>query len=75
MSLLKYDIIKKVRVDKITTQQEFESSNDKDYKIKRIWNSTVYTRKSENHLVGFYYYILWKRYLKEENTWEFILAI
>lgn len=34
-----------------------------------IWNSIVYVKKSElDYLLGFYYLILWKKGLEEENT-------
>lgn len=35
------------------TQLKFEAGdNDKEYKIERIWDSAVYTRKSRNYLSG-----------------------
>ena len=49
--------------------------NNKEYKVKAICNSTVYTNKSESFLPGLYFLVLWKSYLKEENTWRPALAV
>ena len=47
------------------------SNNSGEYKVEAIWNNAVYARKSESgYLPGFYCLVSWKRYLKEENTWE-----
>ena len=47
-----------------------------EYKMEAIWDSAVYLRESKSgHLSGFYYLVLWKRYLEEENTWELVLAV
>lgn len=51
MSLLKQDTIKKEQVDK-TIELELEKSNNKEYKVVTICNSTVYVSKSESHLQG-----------------------
>ena len=48
MSLLEQNIIKKERVDENVTEWEFHNSNNKEYKVEAIWDSVVYTRKSEN---------------------------
>ena len=68
---------RKRRVDEEVRQMEFNTGDDgEEYKIKAIWNSAVYAKESElGHLPGFYYLISWKRYPKEENTWEPALAI
>lgn len=34
---------------------EFEASNNKEYKIKVIQDSTVYTKKTDGHLSSLYY--------------------
>ncbi len=48
---------------------EFENDdNNKKYKIKAICDSAIYASKLEGHLPGLYYLVLWKNYLKEENT-------
>ena len=50
---------------------EFEASNNKEYKVDGIQNSTIYAKKSTtSQLPELYYLILWKGYPKEENTWE-----
>ena len=49
---------------------EFELDNDKEYKVEAIWDNTVYTNKTDGHLPGLYYLVVWKGYPKEENTWE-----
>ena len=47
-----------------------------EYKIEAILGSAIYTRESElGHLLSFYYLILWKRYLEENNTLELALVI
>ena len=44
--------------------------------MEAIWDSAVYARKSKSgHLAGLYYLVLWKRYPKEENTWELASAV
>lgn len=42
-------------------------SNSGEYEVEVIWDSTVYVRESEGHLSSFYYLVLWKGYLEEEN--------
>lgn len=34
---------------------KFETSNNKEYKIKTIQNNAVYTKKIGGHLLGLYY--------------------
>ena len=76
MLLLKHDNIKKGRVDKNMTELDFETGKSKKYKVEAIWNSAVYTNKSERgHLLGLYYLLLWKSYLEKKNTWEQVLAV
>ena len=60
-------------MDKKVRQIEFEASNNdsEEYEMEVIWDSAVYAKELESgHLPGFYYLVLWKRYLEEENTWE-----
>ena len=49
---------------------EFESSNDKEYKMEAIRNSAVYAKEANGHLLGLYYLVIWKGYPEEENTSE-----
>ena len=56
-------------MDKDIRQIKFDISNDEEYKVEAIWDSTVYARELKlGHLLGFYYLVLWKDYLEEENT-------
>ncbi len=59
VSLLEQDITRKEQVDKITSRLEFESNGDgKEYKVKAIWDSKVYTKELDSdHLPGFYYLV------------------
>ena len=56
-------------MDKEIRQIEFDAGDNdsKEYKIEAIWDSVVYTRESESHLLGLYYLVFWKKYPKEEN--------
>ena len=56
-SLLEQNITRKERIEKIL---ELDTSNDdnKKYKVKVIWDNTVYAIKLELvYLLGFYYWI------------------
>ena len=75
MLLLEQDITRKERVDEKITELDFEAGDSKKYKVEAIWDSAVYARKLEGHLLGLYYLVAWKGYLKEENTWEPVSAI
>lgn len=44
--------------------------DSKKYKVKAIQDTTIYARKTKGQLLKLYYLILWKSYLKKENTWE-----
>ena len=57
-------------MDKKFRQIEFDigDNNSKKYEVEIIWDNIVYARESKSsYLLGFYYLVLWKRYLKEEN--------
>ncbi len=49
---------------------KFEAGDNKEYKIKTIINSAVYGQQANNsnQMPDFYYLVLWKGFLKEENT-------
>ena len=50
-------------------QLGFEAGNNKEYEVNGIWDSAVYVKESATkQLLGFYYLVLWKGYLEEENT-------
>ena len=68
MSLLERDATRKGRVDENVT--EFEAGSDEEeYKVKRIRDSTVYAKESATgHLLDLYYLVSWKGYPEEENT-------
>ena len=81
MSLLEQNTTNKGQVDKIALPEaekdmEFEVGGDKEYEVKAIINSVVYGQQAKNNqMPGLYYLVLWKGYLKEENTWKPSLAI
>ena len=57
-------------------QLEFEAGNNKEYKVKSIWDSAVYAKESiTDQLPELYYLILWKGYPEKENIWKLILVI
>ena len=68
MSLLEQETTRKGRVNKNVT--EFKAgSNEKEYEVEKIGDSTVYAKESAaGHLPGPYYLISWKSYPEEENT-------
>ena len=67
MSLLKQNITKKKRVEKIP--ELYAGDNSKEYKIEKIQDSAVYAMELElGHLPGLYYLVAWKDYPEEENT-------
>ena len=49
---------------------EFESGDDKKYKMEAIRDSAVYAKEVDGHLPGLYYLIAWKGYSEEESTQE-----
>ena len=58
------------------TELELEAGDNKEYKVKAIWDTAFYVSKSElGQLPGPYYLIAWKRYPEEENTWEPLSAV
>ena len=76
VSLLKQNNTRKRQADKNIIWLEFESSNNKEYKVEAIQESAVYVREAESgKLLGLYYLVLWKGYSKEKNTWKLTLAV
>ena len=73
MLMLKQNIIKKEQIDKNMTV--YEAVDNKKYKVKVIWDSTIYTNKAKGYLLGLYCFIAWKGYSKEKNTWKLSSAI
>ena len=67
--------MKKEWVNDIQLDFEFEAGNNKEYEVDGIWDSAVYARESAGQLPGLYNLVLWKSYLKEENTSEPALVI
>lgn len=51
-------------------EPEFETGDNKDYKVKVIIDSAIYGQETNNQLSGLYYFISWKSYPKEKNIWE-----
>ncbi len=54
MLLLEQDSTRKGRVE---TAIELDKGNSKEYEVKAIRDSTVYTRELKGYLLGFYYLI------------------
>ena len=69
-SLLKQDTIGKKQVDKNNIRKlDINNNESSKYKIKAVWNSAVYAKKSESdYLPGLYYLVSWKSYLKKKTT-------
>ena len=75
MSLLEQDTTRKGRVDDNETELD-AGDNSREYEVEAIWDSVVYTRKSESdHLPGLYYLVSCKGYLEKKNTWEAVSAV
>lgn len=49
---------------------ESETGHDKKYKLKIIRDIAVYTKEVDGYLLELYYLLIWKGYLKKENTFE-----
>ncbi len=74
MSLLEQDTTKEERVDNALLELEkdlkFETEDSKKYEIETIINSMAYSQQANDQMSGLYYFVLWKGYLEEKNTWE-----
>ena len=65
--LLEQNITRKKRIKKVL-ELNIGKEDSKEYKVKTIQKSAVYTNKSKlNHLSRLYYLIIWKGYLEEKN--------
>lgn len=49
------------------TQIELAVGNNREYKVKVIWNNTVYRKKTRSYLLRLYYLDLYRKYSKKEN--------
>ena len=72
MSLVEQITIKKEQEFLIP---EFESGNDKEYKMEAIRDIAVYTKQADRHLPELYNLVVWKSYLKKKNTREPFLSV
>ena len=70
MSLLEQNTIRKEQMDQKFTKLEFEAGVSEEYKMKTIYDNTIYLNKAKSHLPSLYYLVAWKRYPEEENIWE-----
>ena len=52
---------------------EFELNDNKEYKVKAIWNSTIYAKKANGYLQRLYYLIAKNGYLKGKKYIEIFL--
>ena len=53
---------------KFLLMSEFKTGNNKEYEMEAIQNSEIYAKKVDGHLLGLSYFVVWKNYLKKENT-------
>lgn len=59
-----------------TTKLSAGNDESRVYKRETIQNSAVYAKASKSkNLPRLHYLIFWKKYLKEKNIWELVLAI
>ena len=81
MSLLEKDTTRRRHVDnkalsEVEKDIEIEIGGDKEYEVKVIIDYAVYNQQANNNqMPGFYYLVLWKGYLKEQNTQGPSLAV
>ena len=58
----------KKQVNKINAIESNAGKNSSKYKVKTIYNNTVYAKKSTSHLLALYYLIFQNDYLEKKNT-------
>lgn len=65
-----------MRIEQINKfMPEFETNNDKKYKLETIWDSAVYAKKIDKELPELHYLVIWRSHLKEKNTYKSSSAI
>ena len=57
MLLLEQNMTRKGRVDNKITKLDDVDNKGAEYKIKAIWDSTVYAKESTSYLLGLYYLV------------------
>lgn len=62
--------MRKGRVENALPKQaeEFDIGDNRQYKVKAIVNSAMYSQQTNNQILSLYYLVLWKGYLEEKNT-------
>lgn len=55
-------------MNKFLPMLKFEANNNKESKIKTIYDNAIYAKKADKHLLGLYYLVVWKSYSIEKNT-------
>lgn len=75
--MLEQNTIKKGQIDEqLKLSNKFETKNNyKKYEVKLIINIMVYIIETKNHMLCFYYLVLWKGYLKEKCTWKPLVIV
>lgn len=62
------------KINKKVLRLDFDTCNNKEYKMKAIWDSTVYANKKKDHLSGLYYLVMSKNFPKK-NIWKLFLIV
>lgn len=77
--MLEQNIIRKGQVNKVNKllklKPEFYKKNNKEYQLGATYNSRVYVKEATSQLPGLFYLVSYKNHSKDENTWEFALAV
>ena len=56
--LLEQDTTTKRRINEFTEVPKFDKGDNKEYEVKAIQNSVVYTKKVDRYLSGLYYLVV-----------------